>query len=103
VLWRGSANTATILVSLVLALLVLVGSFRIARGSRWAAVAVLALFALDKLMVVVAVGARGVWDGVAVTLIVGFTLTQGVWGSYALAGVARDRANVPPRIVDPSA
>lgn len=97
VLWRGSATISTIIASIVLALLVLAGSFGIARGSRWAAVAVLGLFALDKLLVIFAYGARGVWDGVVVSLILAFTLAQGVWGSYALAGVERDRANVPVR------
>jgi len=103
VLWRGSVPTATSVASVVLALLVLGASFSIARGRRWAAVAVLAFFALDKLAAVAQTGAAGLWNGLVLHLILAFSLTQGVWGAYALAGVERQRASVPPRATEPAA
>jgi hypothetical protein len=96
VLWRGSVVPATAGASAVFAALVLGASFPIARGRRWAAVAVLAFFALDKLAAIAQAGAAGVWNGLVLNLILGFSLAQGVWGAFALAAVERERALVPP-------
>jgi hypothetical protein len=97
VLWRGSIVTATAVASVVLAVAVLGASFPIARGRRWAPVAVLVLFALDKAMVVAQAGLAGLWSGIALNAILAFSLAQGVWGAYALFAVERQRALIPPR------
>lgn len=97
VLWRGSVVTATAVASVIFAVAVLGVSFQIARGRRWAAVAVLAFFAFDKVMMVAQLGLAALWSGVVLNGIVAFGLVQGVWGAYALAAVERERALVPPR------
>src|SRR2546423_763700 len=89
VLWTGPATGFTIAWSLALALIMLAISFRIAQGRRWAAVAVLVAFVLDKVIAILIGGISTIFNGLVVSLIIGFTLTQGVWGAYALRSVER--------------
>jgi hypothetical protein len=91
-LWQGSASVAVIVYSIITALLVLVASFRIARGSRRAAIAVLAFFAFDKVLAVATYGWRGLYQGLLISAIVAFGLVQGVWGTSRRRTIAAERA-----------
>jgi hypothetical protein len=89
--WQGPATLLVIVYSLLTAGIVLFASFRIASGSRRAAIAVLILFALDKLFAVVAYGWPGVIQGLLITAIIAFGLIQRVWGTNRLRTIAAER------------
>ena len=91
-LWHGPATVPTIIGSVIFASIALALSFGVARGSRPAAAVLLALFLLDKLLAVAAYGARGIYQGLLLALVLAFGLTQGVWGAWSLRAVERERA-----------
>lgn len=99
-LWHGSADAFMIAYSSIAAALVLFASFRIARGSRAAAIAVLTYFVLDKAMAMVLYGWRGLYQGLLIAVIIAFGLAQGVWGTTRRRAIAAERATeitpVPP-------
>jgi hypothetical protein len=65
------------------------------RGSRLAAALVLGLFVLAKLADWLLAGVPW-YSGLLWTLIILGALANGLWGTFALAAVTRDAANVPP-------
>lgn len=67
------------------------------RGSRIAAVSLLACFVALKLALWW-VGAAGLWDGLLVSAAMVFGFVQGIWGARMLASVRRDRAAMKGRI-----
>ena len=100
VLWRGPASGIILVYSTATALIILAVSFRIGRGSRLAAVALLAFFILEKLLAVTRFGWRGLFSGILFAAAIGFGLIQGVWGTSRRRAIAaermRDEANVVP-------
>lgn len=100
ILWSGPATGIIIAYSIVTAGLVLWAAFRIAKGGRAAAIAILALFALDKAFAVVSYGWRGLYQGLLIAAIIAFGLVQGVWGTSRrraiLAEQARQTATIAP-------
>jgi hypothetical protein len=97
--WQGPASVGAMVYSMIVAVAVTVASFRIARGSRWAAVAVLAYFALDKLMAVATYGWRGLYQGALIAAIIAFGLVQGVRGTYRKRSIATVRAREAAGVV----
>ena len=92
---RGGPPWAEGAAQLLVGGLVLVAAERVRRGGRWAAVALLAYFVLEKVGRAVA-GTEPLWSGALVTAILVFCLAQGVWGTFALARVRREAAEIPP-------
>jgi hypothetical protein len=99
ILWSGPATGFVIAYSIVTAGLLLWASFRIARGGRAAAIAVLAFFAIDRLVAVASYGPRGLLQGLLIAGIIGFGLIQGVWGTSRrrsiIAEQSREAATIP--------
>src|SRR5690348_12948127 len=91
-LWQGPATVPVMVYSIITALIVLVASFRIALGSRRAAIVVLAFFVLDKALAIVTYGWRGLYQGFLVAAIIAFGLVQGVWGTSRRNAIAAERA-----------
>src|SRR5262245_21984726 len=91
VLWPSTQSVPTIIFSLVVAAVFVWLSFAVARGNVRASVALLALFALDRAMAVANFGARGLTQGLLVSVVIGFGLVQGVWGVYALRRIKHKR------------
>jgi hypothetical protein len=92
ILWHGPATAFVIAYSLVTAGLVLWASFRIARGGRTAAIAVLAFFVLDKALAVLSYGWQGLYQGLLIAAIIAFGLVQGVWGTSRRRAIAAEQA-----------
>ena len=92
---RGGPPWTAVAAQLLVAGLVLAAAERVRRGDRWAAVALLVYFVLEKVGRAVA-GTEPLWNGALVAAILAFCLAQGVWGTFALARVRRDAAAVPP-------
>jgi len=96
--WQGPATLLVIVYSLLTAAIVVIASFRIASGSRRAAIAVLILFALDKLLAISAFGWPGILQGLLITAILAFGLIQGVWGTTRLRTIAAERKRDEPAV-----
>ena len=101
-LWHGPATVPTIIAAVIFALIALALSFGVARGSRIAAAVLLGLFVLDKLVAMAAYGARGLYQGLVLALILAFGLVQGVWGAWSLQAVERARAAEQARDTAPA-
>jgi len=94
ILWRSDQTVPTVIVSLAFAALFLGLSFPIARGSFRASIALLSLFAIDKAIAIANYGARGITQGLLVSLVIVFGLVQGVWGASSLRRVQRERTSL---------
>ncbi len=90
--WHGAPVIAMAVYMILSAIVVFWASFRIAIGSRRAAIAVLAFFVLDKVLAIFAYGWRGVYQGLLIAAIIAFGLVQGVWGTSRRRAIAAERA-----------
>ena len=88
-LYQGGLTTLAALVLLAL-------SEWLRRGSRTAAILLLACFIALKVALWY-VGAAGLWDGALVAAALIFGFVQGIWGAAMLASVRRDRAAIARR------
>jgi hypothetical protein len=70
----------------------LIASFRIASGSRRAALGVLIFFALDRVFAILEHGWQGLFQGLLIGAIIAFGLIQGVWGTSRRRAIAAERA-----------
>lgn len=97
--WGGEMIISITVISIVFALIAVFISFRIARGSLRAAIAMLAIFVAERGLSYAASGWHGLYQGVIVTAVVAFGLVQGVWGAATLQSIERERAaeSVPVR------
>ena len=102
ILWKGPATVAVIIYSIVLAGLVLFASFRIAKGGRTAAIAVLAFFLLDKVFAIVSYGWRGLYQGLLIAAVIAFGLIQGVWGTSRRRAIVAEQARAATDIATPA-
>jgi hypothetical protein len=92
---RGGPDWISTIVLLVFAAGLLFSTERMRKGSRAAAVAVLAIVALTKLADWLLFGAPW-YAGALWTVIIVGALVNGVWGTMILAEVRRDAASIPP-------
>lgn len=93
-LWPDHPGWLEIAIDVLVAGVILLVGERIKRGSRAAAVGLFTVFVVWKLVLWVA-GATPLRHGALVTVVVIFCLAQGVWGTYSLATVRRERAADP--------
>jgi hypothetical protein len=98
ILWSGQATGIVIAYSIITAGLVLWASFRISKGGRTAAIAILAFFALDKAFSVALYGWRGLYQGLLIAAIIAFGLVQGVWGTSRRRAILAEQARQAPAI-----
>ena len=91
---RGGPAWPDVVLGLVLAAAALVLAQRILRGSRGAAVALLVGYLVAKALMVLA--GEPWYQGLLVTTVVVFGLSQGIWGATSLAAVRREAPLVPP-------
>lgn len=87
--WIGAIAMAAVTAGLLFA------TQRMKHGSRVAGCVLLTLFILAKLGSWL-VGGQPLWHGLFWTIVIAGGLANGVWGTFALAAVHRDAANVPP-------
>ena len=91
----GAPDWGSAIVLALVAVGVIVAAERMRHGSRLAACVLLALFIVAKLADWLLAGVPW-YSGALWTLIILGALVNGVWGTFALAGVTRDAASVPP-------
>lgn len=90
--WRGTATVPIMVYSIITAAIVVFASFRIASGSRRAAIAVLVFFAFDRVVAIATYGWQGLFQGLLIGAIIAFGLVQGVWGTSRRRALAAERA-----------
>ena len=92
ILWHGPATTFILTHSILTAAVILAVSFRIARGSRWFAIALLGFFLFEKWLAFSRFGWTGLFNGWLIAVAIAFGLVQGVWGTSRRRAIARERA-----------
>ena len=92
---RGSPDWGSAIILLLFAGGLLYASERLRAGSRAAAIVLLVLFVLTKLVDWL-VGGAPLYAGALWTIIILGALGNGVWGTFALAKVRREAELVPP-------
>ena len=91
---RGGPAWADVVLGLGLAVVALVLAQRVQHGSRGAAIALLVGYLAVKALM--ALAGEPWYQGLLVTAVLVFGLSQGIWGATSLAAVQRDAATVPP-------